>query len=242
MLKKVVLVARGLGDSNIRKHRSGGFTIIELLLATAVFSVTLLIALNGFLQVGRLFYKGVSNTQTQNASRQILNEVTRSLQLSPEVSLLQSANSGGGQYYFYCLGNSRYTYTRGEDGSAIKVDSSQSPSYNTGANGGNFGLFKDSLAGSNACESPVSMPLDTGNGVDLLGNKMRLGQLAITSEPTSPNLYNITVTVIYGDNESLDFPDGVSRPDTARCSGNLSNQQFCAVSTLTTSIFKGLQP
>lgn len=216
-------------------RKQSGFTIIELLLATAVFSATLLIALNGFLQIGRLFYKGVSNTQTQNATRQVLNEVSRNLQLSPEVTLAESDTPElDDKFYYYCLGDSRYTYVRGEGGRAVKVDQTVPRNYTAAE--GNFGLFKDEV---NGCESPATEPL-SASGVDLLGNKMRLGQLKITNP--SPNLYNITVTVIYGDDESLEFPDGLGSPATARCTGSSSSQQFCSVNTLTTSVYKGIQP
>lgn len=226
------------------KKSQKGFTIIELMLASAVFSVTLLIALNGFLQIGRLFYKGVSNTQTQNASRQILNEVTKSLQVSPAPSLQLEANG----YNYYCLNGNRFTYTRAEGGAAIMLDISKDQNLASGEDGGNFGLLKDTLPGSNACAAPCeagscpSGAIPFNDPVELLGNKMRLGQLEIVSQPSTPNLYNVTVMVIYGDDESLEFSGGTDNPETAACKGNLSNQQFCSVSTLATSVYKGLQP
>lgn len=238
----------------VRTPLERGFTLIELMLATAVFSVTLLIALNGFLQIGRLFYKGVSNTQTSGITRQLLNEFSRNLQITPDFTGKQTASSGSGQYYYYCLNGNRYTYTRGSDGRAIMLDLSKPKNYSAGDDA-NFGLVKDSLPGTSSCAAPCdpdnlsscgssSIPLDKDNLVELLGNNMRVGELTLEEDTASAtqNLYNIKIMLISGSDESLDFPDGFDRPDTARCAGGLSNQQFCSISQLTTSTYKGLDP
>ena len=235
-------------DSFMKK--GAGFTIVELMLATAVFSVTLLIALNGFLQIGRLFYKGVSNTQTQSIARQVLNDLSRNVQLSPEVSAqLSSPASGPGNYHYYCVGSNRYTYTTRSSGQAVAVDLNGTQNLSAGDNA-NFGLIRDTLPGSSGCAAPCvsSCPAPFNNPQEMLGNKMRIGKLQICSPlSTTPgcpsnspeNVYNITVMVIYGDDDTLDYSGGPSNPDTASCKGGSTNQ-FCSVDTLSTGVYKGI--
>lgn len=235
---------KGMPKTDSYKEKSSsGFTLIELMLASAVFALVLLIALNGFLQIGRLFYKGVSNTETQATARQIIDDLSGNIQVASEVSSQQSANG----YYYYCLGNYRYTYTRTAAGEAVMVDLSQSRDYSAGNVDGNFGLLKDALSGSNACAAPcdsdMSVACPTGGirfnkPIELLGNKQRLAELQITPHPSIADLYDVRLKVVYGDDSSLEFNPDASNPASAQCKGGLSNQQFCATSQLNTSVFK----
>lgn len=224
----------------ITKLRSGqsqdGFTIAELLLASAVFAVVLLIALSGFLQIGHLFYKGVSTTQTQNINKQIVDDISAGLQTADSINTHQSY----GGWAYACVGNTRYTYSIGR-----MVDFSQTRNYNqpvsaTATTGGNFGLIKDSLAGSGgACATPCNDTCAPGQQAfssgktELLGNKMRLEKFEINN--LGPNLYGISVKVAYGDDDTLDNPYD---PDTVACKGDLSRQKFCSVDSLSTSVYR----
>lgn len=215
---------------------SAGFTIAELLIATAIFSVILTGALVGFIQIGRMFYKGVSLTQTQDTTKQVINSLRENIQLAANVSAPQS----GGGYSYYCVGNHRYTYKL-----AQMVELSDTPN-RTAA--GNFGLLHDTLPGSTACATPCSASCDDGavgfnKPTELLGNKMRLGRFDILQpDPAkTPDLYSLDVLVVYGADDVLSYTKQ-GDPSTAYCSGSLNNQQFCAVNRLSTSVYRGLHP
>src|SRR5687768_12937296 len=64
------------------KPKNSGFTIIELMIATVVFSTILLIITGGIVQIGKAYYKGVISARTQNTTRQLTDEVTRNLQFN----------------------------------------------------------------------------------------------------------------------------------------------------------------
>src|SRR5581483_9172525 len=66
----------------IKKYNSKGFTITELVIATAVFSVVLMLGVVGFVQIGKQFYKGVSVSQTRDIASQIMNAITSDIRLS----------------------------------------------------------------------------------------------------------------------------------------------------------------
>lgn len=217
------------------RTKNHGFTIVELMLASAVFSLVLMIALAGFLQIGHLFYKGVSTTSTQNINRQIVDDVITNIQTASGVNLQQQSNT----YSYYCIGNYRYTFSIGN-----MLDLSQPVNYSAPGNtASNFGIIKDQLPGSTPCAAPCNTGCTNGavafnNPVELLNDKMRVEDFTI-SQPnaaTSPNLYTVTLKIVYGDDNSL---NNISNPNTIECAGNLSNQQFCSVSSITSSIYKG---
>jgi len=198
-----------------------GFTIVELMIATAVFSLVLLGVLSGFIHTGNLFYKGVSVTQTQNIAKQIVDDVSANIASSNGVSFRTT-----GDYNFYCIGNVRYTYI------IAPADPHRTNTTNWGPQSapGNYGLMKGTFNSGN-CPDPTvaTLPKDT----EMLGDNMRLSQFSINSVGT--NLYNIVLTLAYGANDSLQNP-GSSKP---ACVGGLQAQQFCAVTTLSTSVFAG---
>lgn len=221
---------------------SGGFTVVELLIATMVFSIVLLTALAGFLQIGRLFYQGVSATQTQTVANQILQDIVGNFPTANSVSPAQNANG----YAYYCVGNSRYTYNLGQ-----KVVSSASPNHASPATGGNFGLLKDVLPGASACATPCndlddSSPCPAGgvrfeSPVEVLGDNMRVESLSLQSNPSvSPDFYNVSLVIAYGDDDLLDYTNAQDR-STVFCKGNSFNQQFCAISRLATGVYRGGQ-
>src|SRR5665213_1030907 len=149
------MVGRAAKATDPRNNR--GFTIIELLIATAVFSLVLLGALSGFLQTGRLFYKGVSLTQTQATAKQILDDVSTNI-MNTGASKIASSPAGS-SYSYYCVGTVRYTYNP-----TIPVQLAQTQTLSAG---GNFGLLRDNVNGCSApcapsggCAQPFNNPVE----------------------------------------------------------------------------------
>jgi len=225
--------------NKMRRVHQEGFTIIEVLIASAIFSVVLLAALAGFMQIGRLFYKGVTISQTQAIANDILSDVSGNFQTATSVTGQLTGNG----YTYLCVGSARYTINR-----TVKIDQS-SPSYPDHSPGGNFGLLKDITSSSGtACPPPCNnLPvggvlatcgsdnLRLSNPVELLGNNMRLSSFSITSPTTqSLNLYNVSIVVAYGDDDLFD--DFTLASPTCK-SG--SGGQFCAVSQINTVLHRG---
>lgn len=218
------------------KNKNCGFTIIELLIATAVFSAVLLISLTGFLQLSRLFYKGVSLTQTQQTAQEIVEDVSTALQFAPS-AVLDCVNASPSCNY-YCIGGVRYTFNLSQ-----QVDLANAPAADSG------GLIRDKLPGATACAPPLgpgNVPLKSPK--ELLGGKMRLAKFTVCvvdyncpgSGPppaTAPQslLYAIDVKIAYGDDESLESPD----TEAVTCNSNLRISQFCSVIQQTTTVSQG---
>lgn len=219
-----------------RQVTAHGFTITELMIATAVFSVVLLTALAGFLAIGRFFYKGVSVTQTGTVTHQIFADITGNFQTAANISGVQNANG----YSYYCVGNTRYTYKIGQ-----LVNLSAAPDHSSG---GNFGILKDTLPGSNGCATPcddthsVSCPAGSvkfTNPTEMLGDTMRVESFVVQSNSAvSPNFYNVSIIIAYGADDVLGYANSLD-PTTVYCQGNSATQQFCAISKLNTGVYRG---
>lgn len=210
---------------NISRPRptESGFTVVELLIATSVFSTVLLLGLTGFVQVGRSYYKGITITQTQQAAKQIMNEVSNNIRLSSSVSPLNTASAGRN---YYCIGSHRYSFKLFN-----MVDSSNHD------NSTKFGLLADQLTGNTACGNAFDAPVTAlNNPTELLGNQMRLLSFSITPLSGSTTLYNVSIKVAYGQDSAL---TSASSP-AAQCKLQLGGNQFCAITSLTTVVYQGI--
>lgn len=89
-----------------RRLNSKGFTIVELMIATAVFSVILMVFVAAIIQVGRIYYKGVIQSRTQERARAISEQVAKDLQFGKA----DTFSSGPG---YVCVGGHVYVYNLG---------------------------------------------------------------------------------------------------------------------------------
>jgi prepilin-type N-terminal cleavage/methylation domain-containing protein len=205
------------------RRRSDGFTIVELLIATAVFSVVLLIATSGLLQVTRTYYKGVTESNTQNAARNIVNAVSQAIQF--DGGTVQPTNGGTAKTtYDFCVGSTRFRYYLGSE---LSSNPNSAQTYHA--------LLEDSAAGCTSGTDGSSINSASASGTEFLSPNMRLSKFVVTS--LSNNLYQVSVTVAYGDDDLFGTPTA-SNPV---CQGILAGTQFCAVSQITTTVLKRVQ-
>jgi prepilin-type N-terminal cleavage/methylation domain-containing protein len=210
-----------------------GFTIIELLIATSVFTLVLILLTTGTLAVTRLYYKGLISAQTQTATRNVLNTVTQALQFSG-ASYAQSTSGGGSGF---CIGSSQFSYALNQT-----VNDTLPP------NAGNA-LLERNVGNATSCAQypldSMSDPASTSpTGTELLSDNMSLNNFDVKSEGN--NLFCVSIRVIYGDSSLLTPATANPIPDSCgttyqplECSGTYSDYlsgQFCAVSGLDTYV------
>lgn len=203
-------------------HRSNqkGFTIVELMIATAVFAVVLLLCTVGLLQISRTYYKGVVTARTQEVARDILEDVSDSIRfnggaVAPSI-LPNGATRGicaGGRRYSYQL-NKQLNETIASQRHVIVVDEPANCSAGTTA--------------QNINGSPA--------GRELMSTRMRLSTFSVAQVGTSTDLWRVTVRVASGENNLLIDTNGDGTLDT--CRNVRSGSQFCAVSELSTVVQK----
>lgn len=211
-------------------NRLEGFTVIELLIATTVFSLVLLVSLIGFLQIGQIFYKGLAVTQTSQTARQLGDALKQDIAFNASATgtEVQSVSGpGGGQVQYFCAGPNRYTFKQG-----VKLDAA-----NQDIGAGKFGLIKDSLT-TTGCPAPYgSGSVALNKPTELLGNKMRVSQISVNKlAPPNDKLYNLSIRIVYGDDDVL---ANVTTPTTTKCLSGGNSSRYCYVYELKTTVRSG---
>jgi prepilin-type N-terminal cleavage/methylation domain-containing protein len=202
---------------NNHAKSEAGFTIIELLIATAVFATVLVLCATAVVQVGQLFYKGVVSNRVQDTSRKVANDVIGAIQYGNSNLTHQKIAIAGG--YAECVGSIRYTYLLATK--SVGSGAGQSPHV----------LWKDRIGASGACSaSPVNMNSPAGAGEELLGSNMRITDFDIT--PLSGSSWQVKITVAYGATDDV-FAVVSGVPDYTHCAQRKLGGQFCAISSIT---------
>ncbi len=205
-----------------------GFTLVELMIASTVFAVVLLLLTSGIIQIGRVFFKGTTAASTQEVTRTIVSTISQSIQLNGSVPDIKTADK------LFCIGGRRFIYNLGNQ---LTTDAPSSA---------NRGIAVDTAASCTATATPTSTPRE------LLGPRMRLVKMDITS--TTSEFYTITVRVVYGDKDLLCSPSVVNSctSDATMTSGELQSTdlmcksgqagtQFCSTTELTTTVQRRIQ-
>lgn len=217
-----------------QRRGQGGFTIVELIIATLVFSTVLLVAMSGFIEIGRLFYKGANATANQQAARDITAAVKADIATTSNISTVKKVTANGGNIRYYCVGNSRYTFIPGNQ---VKLNDHDHIN--------KFGLLSDTLPGVGGCANPFDPPGSVpipDNASELLGDRMRLNYFCITpnTQVSYGSLYDISISVVSGADNYLS-PGGTGGSDCQAaqlldCNSALKTSQYCARTDLNTSV------
>lgn len=239
----------------VRKFHSlsseAGFTLIELMISTIVFSVILLGASTALIQIGKMYYKGVITNHTQNMTRTVIDDISRQIQFGGDTVQGPFTYSYAGTPSItvsaYCVGNQRFSYILGPRVSDAVANGSYDPS----SQEIRHALWRDTLSSAAAC-TPLDLrydipqepaPANTPHpGSELLGQNMRLKALGVST--TDSKLYTVQVDVIYGDPDLISFvpSNPAGNPDVPQsCLGVLAGSQWCAESGLTTTVVKRLR-
>jgi len=199
------------------KDQQAGFTIIELMIATVIFTGIMIVLTFGVIEITNTYYKGITENKTQNVARSIMSNISQALQFnSGAFSQGMTTNTiNGSTYDWLCIGSSfqliylpGYELTDGTPG--------------TGTDQTNYALMESSNC-SGAGTTSIS-------GTELLDPSMRISNLAITALSSSLDQINLQVT--YGDKVLLTAP---ATSPTVSCLGG-SGDQFCTVANLSTVV------
>lgn len=180
------------------------------MLAMAVFSLVLVAAAAGLIQVGRVYYKSVITTRTQDTARAVIDEVSRSIQFSGDEPRIVTDAEGNSTV---CTGGNRYTANVGQQA----------------GEGSDPALFKDDSP--LGCDNSVSLASD---GIELLGNNMSITRFEVLPITGSVDRYEVFVWIAYGDDDVLETDPNDS---TRRICRTVSlGGEFCAISELSTVV------
>lgn len=234
------------------RDQSKGFTIIELMIATSVFAVILIIITTGIIRITQTYDKGINLVNTQNAARNILDSIAQSIQFNGgTVSWPTSASAGG----VGCVGNQEYDFQLGP-----KLESNGTPDGTSDWQSAYALTLNPNASNCAVSATPVGTP--AAGARELLSPHMRLTKLGISrvsAADSNDNLYAVSVTVVYGDYDLLcntkyaasddggcspaspaikptdtNFHAFLTSPDLTCRSG--ADSEYCAVSALSTVV------
>ncbi|MCA9342583.1 prepilin-type N-terminal cleavage/methylation domain-containing protein [Candidatus Saccharibacteria bacterium] len=203
--------------NRVKNLNNKGYTIVELLVATAVFSTVIITVSVMLVQISRMYYKGTVLSKTQNSAREITEDISNSLKFGSSAvrgDMPIPANATGS----FCIGSIRYKY------SIIGV---LPVAPTTSA------LSREKLNNPNAdCSVPGS------DSKDMLDDNMRINTLYVSRVTGSSGLYRIIVDIVYGEDELLTSlgSDAETGHNLQSCDGQVAGSQWCARSRYETFV------
>lgn len=208
----------------IKGKKQQGFTIVELMVSNIIFSLVLLAAMAAMVQIGRLYYKGIITSRTQEVTRNISENISQGIQFSNN----DVKETAGG---FFCIGPIRYTYI--ED---AKLGDVEHVLWRDVPNGGCVGVVGIAANGHMGEDDPCGDPsYNCTEGKELMSANMRITNLYVGAIPTT-KLYKIDVSLAYGDDDLIETVAG-----REVCKGSTIGTEFCAISELSTSVLRRVQ-
>lgn len=228
-------------------HKQDGFTLVELMIALSIISTILVMSTVLLMQIGRLYTKGVNQANLQNATRNVVNDISSAIQFSGSTPV----TCGGSCNATYnsvpvssiCIHRVRYTFVLHRE---LGVDSAANSVAGTSA-GVNTPhvLWRDTMASEGSC--PVLNITSSGlngsgfptnsssDGYEMVPQHVRLTNFSLAENPSGSGVYEIKAWMAYGDSDLV-----IENSGKPSCSGDRGTQ-FCAISILTTSAAKRIQ-
>ena len=217
-------------------NKEKGFTILEIMIATVVVSVILVLITSVMIGLQNLYNKGLNEERAQDNVRSIVDQIAQEIQASGSVVLDQpgifTATIAGTNYPVnaYCIGSVRYLFVTG-----LQLGSqTQQSLWRDSSDSGNKCVFTPTNSNLNIIyNNPNSIVTD--NGKELIANGARLTYFKILPPFTYPNdpNYTIQLSIAYGnDNQLNPFPFTTTN---AKCNGG-AGDQFCATASLSTEV------
>jgi hypothetical protein len=206
------------------------------MIATAVFSTILLVVLTAVTTIGRMYYKGLTSSQTQETARSILDRVSQEIQFSGKDNLPVIGTSGS--VNLLCIGNTRFFYV---------INKLPTPTSRA--------LWTDSVPGcvtsanATSIASTVNMntALPTPGGQEVMPDGMRLVAFNASQVVAGKNdLWSVRVKVVFGADDLIDATNPATgavvsqsaNPAWTTCKKAQLGTQFCAISDLSTTVLK----
>ena len=218
------------------EEKQTGFTILELMIATTVFSLVLMLALAGITQITKIYYHGVTLAHTQEVARGVIDEIGESIRFSKDIIVIPESpvpvgpiiDLGNPDIYpdtgYICVGTNRYTY-------AIDRQLKNTPTPN--AKEKVRVLWVDQPT---SCTGPAELSSEIPiAGRELLSENMRLARFSV-KESQIKDTYTVDISVVYGDDDLL-FPES---DGTVTCKSSFVGADFCGFSNLSVSVFRRL--
>ena len=229
----------------IQNFNPKGFTIIELLVATSIFSAILLVLTQVVIRLSGTYYHGVIQNQTLNVAKNITNNIVQQIQFTggdiifpgnPTYPFTSSISDDAVQSYesYLCIGNNQYVYQLGGRFDNISSQGSLAMSYNPQCSNGGPSIRDNEW---DFRVKNLAKNISSNYYVNLIPQGMRLVKFDIAHQ--FGNLYKVDVMVASGPDGAA--PDGPGFNNTSFNPRCYPNSPYCATIELVTYVEKTVQ-
>ena len=219
----------------IQNFNPKGFTIIELLVATSIFSAILLVLTQVVIRLSGTYYHGVIQNQTLNVAKNITNNIVQQIQFTggdiifpPNPTNWSSGIRDPqllGHESYLCIGSNQYVYQLGGRFDNVSAKGALALSYNPQCS--NVG---PQIQPNNKWDFRGN--ISSNYYVDLIPQGMRLAIFQVS--PQFGDLYKVEVMVAYG--ADGDGSNGSGYDSThKKC---YTGSYYCATTDLVTYVEK----
>lgn len=227
-----------------------GFTIIELMISTIIFSLVLLAASAAIVEVGKKYYRGLTNARTQSVARSIAEEIGQSIQYTsqaikvpnypgptgPATTYGPQVAIGDPDTFYFCVGSKRYTFAIDRmlksDADPVSEKEKKHVMWVDEPTAGCAYASTEELADLNEDNPSGSSAI---NGRELLNENMRIYNLAIESKANG--LWSVVIRIASGDDDLL----VQNSSGEMVCEGSSFGTEFCSVSEISLNVSKRIQ-
>ncbi|HET6924791.1 MAG TPA: hypothetical protein VFH39_03110 [Candidatus Saccharimonadales bacterium] len=226
-----------------RRGLAAGFTIVELMIATLVFSMVLLVVTYGVLHFTHDYYQGVNSSTTQGVARNVADTLSQAIQFGGSTPIGSPSGSTSG---YLCAGNVEFNY---------RLDK-------TVGNSGSWALLRFPITGTCYTGAVPNAPAGT-KPTEMLQPRMRLLKFDVSPVSAGSLLYKVDIGIALGEDDLL-CDTKVTPPtstggcdtsaaslgalplpgdaDSIRCKASSGAAQFCDVALLSTVAQTRLTP
>lgn len=162
--------------------RQKGFTIVELLLALAVFSFVLVFVTTAFLQLFRTYNRGVTRKEVNQNTRLLIDDITNKMRIVADPALIDVSRVNQGRL---CVGSYSYVWNPiGGTGTKIKVNSQE------------IAIVRIDNDNLSACQSsPTKYDFSGVQSTSMFTGRMGVQSLSVTPQVGGiTGLFNVVVT------------------------------------------------
>jgi prepilin-type N-terminal cleavage/methylation domain-containing protein len=230
----------------------GGYTIVELMVATAIFSVILLLCATAMINIGNTYHKGIISSQTQDATRTITDELSSQVKFGGKTPVSGLAQTYGGlTVRSFCIGEKRYSYALDTQ----VTDGLSSGTYVSAKKQALHAMWRDTALDPVSCPpanltqtdpssntGTVTLPGPVqvngngvaGSGIEMIPLQTRLAAFSLTNVQAS--LWKLQIKLAFGDEDLLVRSGG----HITGCVASNKGGNFCAISDLSTEVYRAL--
>lgn len=195
-----------------KRNNQQGFTIVEFMIATTIFSLVLLVFTFSIVHISKIYQRSINTSRTQAVARNIVDNISQSLRYSGGPVTTGTAGSTMAR----CMGvTKQFLYITG----VVRKTKD------------------NSIMSTRQINDPDCTAIDiqtTLVGEQLIPINMRLANLDIHQIGNS-SLWSVSVKVVYGDDDVLDnknLPSASCKPG--------AGSEFCAISEIATTVQRRL--